>query len=138
MALEPVDGKLPSFRLDGRLAVITGASEGIGRAIALAYARSGAEVVLVSRRREKLLEVARSVGGHGGRAHVIRADIGRLKHSGALPKSPNFTHTTQSAFEKSSTNTGGSSWDYPAVLGVHRAKLLGRCEAKNTQEAKCE
>ena len=94
MALEPVEGKLPSFRLDGRLAVITGASEGIGRAIALAYARSGAEVVLVSRRREKLLEVARSVGGDGGRAHVIRADIGRLKHSGALPKSPNFTHTT--------------------------------------------
>ena len=48
--------EFPSFRLDGRVAVITGASEGIGRAFALAYARAGAEVVLVSRRREKLTE----------------------------------------------------------------------------------
>ena len=70
--------ELPSFRLDGRLAVITGASDGIGRAFALAYARSGAEVVLVSRTREKLLEVQRSVEAVGGRAHVIRADVGKF------------------------------------------------------------
>jgi 2-deoxy-D-gluconate 3-dehydrogenase len=78
MALEPVERKLPSFRLDGRLAVITGASGGIGRAIALAYARSGAEVLLVSRRREKLLDVQRSVETEGGRAYMIRADLSRL------------------------------------------------------------
>ena len=70
--------ELPSFRLDGRLAVITGASDGIGRAFALAYARSGAEVVLVSRTREKLMEVQRSVEAAGGRAHVIRADVGKI------------------------------------------------------------
>ncbi len=69
---------LPSFRLDGRLAVITGASDGIGRAFALALARSGAEVVLVSRTREKLLEVQRSVEEQGGRAHVFRADVAKL------------------------------------------------------------
>ena len=71
--------ELPSFRLDGRLAVITGASEGIGRAFALAYSRSGAEVVLVSRTREKLLEVQRSVEAAGGRAHVIRADVSKIE-----------------------------------------------------------
>ncbi len=70
--------ELPSFRLDGRLAVITGASEGIGRAFALAYSRSGAEVVLVSRTREKLVEVQRSIEAAGGRAHVIRADVGKI------------------------------------------------------------
>jgi NAD(P)-dependent dehydrogenase (short-subunit alcohol dehydrogenase family) len=75
---EPEGEALPSFRLDGRLAVITGASDGIGRAFALAYARSGAEVVLVSRTREKLLEVQRSVETAGGRAHVIRADVGKI------------------------------------------------------------
>jgi NAD(P)-dependent dehydrogenase (short-subunit alcohol dehydrogenase family) len=68
---------LPSFRLDGRLAVITGASDGIGRAFALAYARSGAEVVLVSRTQEKLLEVQRSIEAAGGRAHVICADVSK-------------------------------------------------------------
>jgi NAD(P)-dependent dehydrogenase (short-subunit alcohol dehydrogenase family) len=70
--------ELPSFRLDGRLAVITGASEGIGRAFALAYSRSGAEVVLVSRTRERLLEVQRSVEAAGGRAHVIPADVAKI------------------------------------------------------------
>jgi NAD(P)-dependent dehydrogenase (short-subunit alcohol dehydrogenase family) len=75
---EPEGDSLPSFRLDGRLAVITGASDGIGRALALAYSRSGAEVVLVSRTREKLDEVRRSVEAAGGRAHVIRADVSKL------------------------------------------------------------
>jgi len=50
MEREPVsDKQLPSFRLDDRLAVVTGASQGIGRAFTLAYCRAGAEVVLVSR-----------------------------------------------------------------------------------------
>ena len=70
--------ELPSFRLDGRLAVITGASDGIGRAFALAYSRSGAEVVLVSRTREKLLEVQRSIEATGGRAHVVSADVAKI------------------------------------------------------------
>jgi NAD(P)-dependent dehydrogenase (short-subunit alcohol dehydrogenase family) len=74
----PRVSELPSFRLDGRLAVITGASDGIGRAFALACARSGAEVVLVSRTREKLLEVQRLIEAVGGRAHVIRADVGKI------------------------------------------------------------
>jgi NAD(P)-dependent dehydrogenase (short-subunit alcohol dehydrogenase family) len=76
---DPKPDELPSFRLDGRLAVITGASDGIGRAFALAYSRSGAEVVLVSRTREKLLEVQRSVEAAGGRAHVIRADVAKIE-----------------------------------------------------------
>src|SRR6202166_4749868 len=71
--------ELPSFRLNGRLAVITGASDGIGRAFALSYSRSGAEVVLVSRTREKLLEVQRSIEAAGGHAHVIRADVGKIE-----------------------------------------------------------
>jgi NAD(P)-dependent dehydrogenase (short-subunit alcohol dehydrogenase family) len=70
--------QLPSFRLDGRLAVITGASEGLGRTFALAYARSGAEVVLVSRTQEKLLDAQRAVEAAGGRAHIVRADVGKI------------------------------------------------------------
>lgn len=69
--------ELPSFRLDGRLAVVTGASDGIGWAFALAYARSGAEVLLVSRRRDKLEEVKASVEAVGARAHVVSADVSK-------------------------------------------------------------
>ena len=71
--------ELPSFRLDGRLAVITGASDGIGRAFALAYARSGAEVMLVSRRIEKLQEVKALVEAVGGCAHVVSVDVSKIE-----------------------------------------------------------
>ena len=79
MARPPESNDVPSFRLDDRLAVISGASQGIGRAFALAYSRAGAEVVLVSRGREKLLEVQRAVEAAGGRAHVIGADVSKIK-----------------------------------------------------------
>jgi NAD(P)-dependent dehydrogenase (short-subunit alcohol dehydrogenase family) len=79
MASQPESAELPSFRLDGRLAIVTGASQGIGRAFALAYSRAGAEVVLVSRSREKLLETQRAVEIAGGRAHIICADVGKLE-----------------------------------------------------------
>jgi NAD(P)-dependent dehydrogenase (short-subunit alcohol dehydrogenase family) len=72
------EDQLPSFRLDGCLAVITGASDGIGRTFAHAYARSGAEVVLVSRTQEKLVEAQRSVEAAGGRAHILRADVSKM------------------------------------------------------------
>ncbi len=75
---ESVNDPLPSFRLDGRLAVITGASDGIGRTFALAYARAGAEVVLVSRTREKLLEAQQAIEAAGGRAHILRADVSKI------------------------------------------------------------
>jgi 2-deoxy-D-gluconate 3-dehydrogenase len=78
MTSEPVDHELPSFGLEGRIAVITGASEGIGRAFALAYSRAGAEVVLVSRRREKLVEVRRAIATDGRQAHMIPADLSGL------------------------------------------------------------
>jgi 2-deoxy-D-gluconate 3-dehydrogenase len=87
MDINPIDPKqdeLPSFRLDGRLAVITGASDGIGRTFALAYARSGAEVVLVSRTREKLAEVQHSIESIGGRAHVFAADVAKIAGIRAL------------------------------------------------------
>src|ERR1700723_2238580 len=78
MTTESGGEEFRSFRLDGRLAVITGASEGIGRAFALAYARAGAEVVLVSRRREKLVAVQQLVEAAEGKAHVICADLSQL------------------------------------------------------------
>lgn len=78
MTNEPVSGDLPSFRLDGRLAVITGASQGIGRTFALAYARAGAELVLAGRNQERLGEVRRSIENAGGRAHVISVDLGKM------------------------------------------------------------
>jgi 2-deoxy-D-gluconate 3-dehydrogenase len=78
MATEPSDrsvAELPSFRLDGRLAVITGASEGIGWTLALAFARSGAKLLLAARRQERLDELARLVAAEGGSAATLKTDV---------------------------------------------------------------
>jgi short-subunit dehydrogenase len=60
--------------------VITGASSGIGRSLALAWARRGAKVVLTARDEEGLASVARDVSARGGSAIVIPADVTREIH----------------------------------------------------------
>jgi len=62
-------------RLDAYVAVITGASRGIGRAIALGYAREGASVVLGGRSESDLERVAGVVAAEGGRAWPIAGDV---------------------------------------------------------------
>lgn len=65
----------PSFRLDGKRALITGAGRGIGRAIAQAYAASGAEVTLCARTRTEIEEAAAELTAAGLKAHALVADV---------------------------------------------------------------
>ena len=64
-----------SLRLDGRCALVTGASRGIGRAIAEAFAEAGAEVALAARTVPDLETVAAAVGARAGRAVVLPLDV---------------------------------------------------------------
>ncbi len=61
--------------LEGRIAVITGASQGIGKACALALAQAGADVALASRSEEKLQAVAREIEALGRTAMVVNVDV---------------------------------------------------------------
>jgi 7-alpha-hydroxysteroid dehydrogenase len=69
---------LEKFRLDGKVAVITGAGRGIGAASALALAEAGADVVLSARTHEQLDDVAKQVADLGRRALVVPADLNDL------------------------------------------------------------
>ena len=64
-----------SERLDGTVALVTGASSGIGAATARALTGAGAAVALVARRADRLERLATELGDSGGRALAIEADI---------------------------------------------------------------
>ena len=61
--------------IEGKRILVTGASSGIGRQLALKLAEAGGEVILVSRTREKLEEVATEMDAAGGKPHVHPADL---------------------------------------------------------------
>ena len=62
--------------LEGRTALVTGASQGIGRACAIELAKAGARVALAARNEQKLAEVAAEIAAAGGTAHAFAIDIG--------------------------------------------------------------
>lgn len=70
---------LKQFSLAGRVAVVTGASEGIGEALALGLAEAGAEVVICSRREAKLKEVRAEIEKAGGKAEIFVLDVCQLR-----------------------------------------------------------
>lgn len=72
------------FRLDGQVAVVTGAGRGIGAGTALALAESGADVLLSARTESQLTEVAARIEALGRRAVVVPADLSDLEAVGAL------------------------------------------------------
>ena len=74
----------PNLGLHGRTAIITGASDGIGRTFALSFAQAGAEIILVSRTHDKLVAVQHAVQAAGGHADVICSDLSRLSDIRAM------------------------------------------------------
>lgn len=77
---------LQRFRLDGKVALVTGASRGIGRATAMGFASVGAQVVLCSRKLPDLERVADEIQKMGGRAYPVAAHVGRMEEINNLIK----------------------------------------------------
>jgi NAD(P)-dependent dehydrogenase (short-subunit alcohol dehydrogenase family) len=70
---------LKQFSLEGKVTIVTGASRGIGRATALAFAKAGSDIVLTSRKVQDLEKVAEGIRSEGRRALVINAHLGRME-----------------------------------------------------------
>lgn len=76
--------KLPSFDYTGKTAVITGGTKGIGYAIAVAFARCGAKVMVSGRKQEDCTRVAQEIESMGGTAAGCQADAGKVVQAEAL------------------------------------------------------
>lgn len=113
---------LARHRLDGRVAVVTGASSGMGVVFAEALAAAGARVVLAARRRERLDAVAERIAEAGGEARAVACDVAREADVDAL------VEAAREAFGPASVlvNNAGTTRVVPAqdeALGDFRATL---------------
>ena len=73
--------RTPSFRLDGKRALVTGASRGLGRACAAALAEAGARLVLAARNREALEQVAEEIAAAGGATETLPLDLADVERA---------------------------------------------------------
>jgi short-subunit dehydrogenase len=111
--------------LKGRLALVTGASSGIGHAVALALARQGMELLLVGRRKDALRSVAEQAGG----ANIVVADLasapGRQLVVDAVPPMLHvLVHSAGIYFRGAVLGTTGETWAALDALNLHAPLLL--------------
>jgi len=114
-------------RLDGKVAIVTGASRGIGRAIALALGREGAALVLAARSRERLAEAAELVRKAGGRAEPVVTELtdeGSIRH---------LVKVTKDKFGRLDILVNNAGTTHSARLEDTRTEDLDRCWAVNAR-----
>lgn len=90
---------------EDKVAVVTGAGTGIGKAVALAFLQDGYRVALAGRRKEPLEQTAREAGAGAGRAIVVPTDVG---------KAPGCARSSRAPRRRSGGSTCSSTTPAPA------------------------
>lgn len=114
MEEEKLESLAKRFRMDGKVAIVTGGSRGIGRAIALGLAEAGADVVLTSRKLPDLESVANEVESLGRKALPVAANIRHIEeHEGVVRAAlDRFGHIDVLV------NNAGTNVSYTSLFGV--------------------
>lgn len=125
--------RTPSFRLDGRRALIAGASSGIGAACAVALAEQGAEVWLAARRVPELAELVAEMRAEGFAAHALPLDISDVAATEAalatLPPFDIMVNSAGTARHSPATETTPADFDAVSGLNFRAAYFLTRSVA---------
>jgi NAD(P)-dependent dehydrogenase (short-subunit alcohol dehydrogenase family) len=125
--------RTPSFRLDGRRALVAGASSGIGAACAVALAEAGAEVTLCARRDPELRALADEMGGAGMAAQTLPLDITDVAATeaalGRLPAFDILVNSAGMARHSPATDTTPQDFDLASNLNFRAAYFLTRTVA---------
>jgi NAD(P)-dependent dehydrogenase (short-subunit alcohol dehydrogenase family) len=131
--------RTPSFRLDGKRALVTGASSGIGLACAAALAQAGAEVTLAARRAPELEALSAAIRAEGGQAVPLALDITDLNATQAAVAAggPFDVLVNSAGLARHSPALDTTPADYDAVfaLNVRAAYFLARAVARGLIDA---
>lgn len=114
-------------RLDGKVAIVTGGSRGVGRAIAIALAGEGASLVLAARSQAKLDEAAEQVRKSGGRAETI---VTELSDEGSIR---NLVRVTRERLGRLDILINNAGITHSAKFRETRTEDLDRCWAINAR-----
>jgi len=129
----------PSFRLDGRRALVTGAGRGIGLACAAALAQAGAQVTLAARSLEEIEAGAEAIRAAGGQAEALRLDVSDVAGTAAAlaAVAPFDVLLNNAGTNRPKPITEVSEEDYDAVLGLNlrAAFFVAQSVAKRMIEA---
>jgi NAD(P)-dependent dehydrogenase (short-subunit alcohol dehydrogenase family) len=122
--------RTPSFRLDGRRALVAGASSGIGMGAAAALAQAGAEVTLVARRLAELEALRDAIRAAGGKATALALDITDLAATaaalGALAPFEVMVNSAGLARHAPALDTTPEDYDAAMALNLRAAYFLTR------------
>ena len=126
--------KLPSFRLDGKKALVTGAGRGIGMGASIALAESGADVTLVSRTEQELKEICDHINSQGLSASYVALDVNNDNEiSQLIEKSNPFDILINNAGTNKPAklvDTDINDFDYVMSLNVRSVVNLTKCVVK--------
>jgi len=126
--------KLPSFRLDGKKALVTGAGRGIGMGASIALAESGADVTLVSRTEQELKEICDHINSQGLSASYVALDVNNENEINHLiEKSNPFDILINNAGTNKPAklvDTDINDFDYVMSLNVRSVVNLTKCVVK--------
>jgi len=126
--------RTPSFRLDGRRALVAGASSGIGLACAVALAEAGAHVVLAARRADKLAAVVEEMRAAGMNAEALALDVADVAATeDAIARAEPFdvlVNSAGTARHSPALDTTEGDFDAAVGLNLRGAYFLTRAVAE--------
>lgn len=113
--------RTPSSRLDGRRALVAGASSGIGLGCAMALAEAGADVVMAARSAEKLGEAVEAIKAEGLAAEALALDIADVEATehAVSAHGPFDVLVNSAGFAKHSPAVATTTDDFDAVFGIN-------------------
>ena len=126
--------KTPSFRLDGKRALVAGASSGIGEACAVALAEAGAQVTLAARRADKLAALSSAMDAAGYNTSILPMDVADIAATEAVVAENGpfdvLVNSAGLARHSPAVETTGPDFDAVSDLNLKGAYFLTRAVAK--------